>query len=61
MFISGIMIPDIEFVLGMVGSTIGSAITIIFPALTFLKLTTKNTTERIAAQVSIMDGLIITQ
>ncbi len=35
----GIIIPDIEFVLGMVGSTIGCAICVVFPALIFIKLT----------------------
>lgn len=55
----GIMIPDIEFVLGLVGSTIGCVICTIFPALIFLKLTTKNTTERIAAQVCLLVGICI--
>jgi hypothetical protein len=55
----GILIPDIEFVLGMVGSTIGSAICIIFPALMFIKLTTKNTTERLAAQFVLVVGVVM--
>ncbi|XP_059095002.1 putative sodium-coupled neutral amino acid transporter 10 isoform X2 [Tigriopus californicus] len=55
----GIMIPDIEFVLGLVGSTIGCVICTIFPALIFMKLTTKNTTERIAAQFCFVVGICI--
>ncbi len=55
----GIMLPDIEFVLGMVGSTIGAAICIIFPALIFLRLTSKNTTERLAAQAALAVGLSV--
>ena len=34
-----------------VGSTIGNVICIIFPAVIFVKLTSRNTTERLAAQV----------
>ncbi len=52
-----IMIPDIEFVLGMVGSTIGSAICIVFPTLMFVKLTSKQTTERLAAQFVFVVGV----
>ncbi len=37
----GVALPDIEFVLGMVGSTIGCAICVIFPSLIFLRLTSK--------------------
>ena len=55
--ILGIMIPDIEFVLGMVGSTIGSAVGIIFPSLMFIRLTTKNTTEKILAQLIFVVGV----
>ena len=51
------MIPDIEFVLGMVGSTIGSAVGIIFPSLMFIRLTTKNTTERLLAQLIFVVGV----
>ncbi len=55
----GVMIPDIEFVLGMVGSTIGCAICIIFPSLIFLRLTSKNTTERLASQAVLAVGLAV--
>lgn len=49
--IIGILIPNIELVLGLIGSTIGVLICIIFPATCFICLTTKNTNERIVAQV----------
>ena len=39
--IIGILVPDIELVLGLVGSTMGSCVCTILPALMFLKLTTK--------------------
>ena len=55
----GIMIPDIELVLGLVGSTIGSAICVIFPALIFTKIMSKNTTERLAAQFIFFIGIAI--
>ncbi len=39
--IVGILVPDIELVLGLVGSTMGSCVCVIFPAITFIKLTNK--------------------
>ena len=55
----GIMIPDIELVLGLVGSTIGSAICVIFPSFIFTKLMTKNTTERLLAHFIVFVGFAI--
>lgn len=54
--IIGINTPDIEKVLGMVGSTIGNIVCILMPAAFFLKTTEneKNTTERIGAKVQIV-------
>merc|ERR1712083_454023 len=56
--IVGILIPDIELVLGLVGSTMGSSICVIFPGMMFLKLTNKDTTERLAARAVVVIGLI---
>jgi len=56
--IVGILIPDIELVLGLVGSTMGSCICVIFPGMVFLKLTNKDTTERLAARAVVVIGLI---
>lgn len=47
----GILIPSIELVIGLVGSTIGIAICIMFPAACFVKTNKKNSTERLLAQV----------
>lgn len=49
--IIGILIPSIELVIGLVGSTIGVAICIIFPASCFIKTNKKNSTEKLFAQV----------
>lgn len=49
--IIGIMIPSIELIIGLVGSTIGVAICIMFPASCFIKTNKKASTERLAAQV----------
>lgn len=54
-----IMVPNIEFVLGLLGSTIGITICVILPALIFLHLTTKNTNERRMAQLVTFIGFFI--
>ena len=46
----GILIPDIETVLGIVGSTIGNLVCILLPTLIFVKLNKKNTCEKFLAQ-----------
>ena len=51
------MIPDIEFVLGMVGSTIGSAVGIIFPSLMYIKVQQKNTMDKSLAQLIFVVGV----
>lgn len=51
--IVGILIPSIELVIGLVGSTIGIAICIMFPASCFVKINKKNSTERLLAQVGL--------
>jgi len=53
----GVMIPDIEFVLGIVGSTIGSAVGIIFPSLMFIRVQQKNTMEKFFAQIILVIGV----
>lgn len=47
----GLMIPSIELVIGLVGSTIGVGICILFPAACFVKTVKKNSTEKLLAQV----------
>ncbi|XP_067119229.1 putative sodium-coupled neutral amino acid transporter 10 isoform X1 [Centruroides vittatus] len=56
---TAIMVPNIEFVLGLLGSTIGITICVILPALIFLHLTTKNTNERRMAQLVTFIGFFI--
>ncbi|XP_075225686.1 putative sodium-coupled neutral amino acid transporter 10 [Lycorma delicatula] len=56
---TGLLIPSIEVVLGLVGSTIGIMICIIFPALTFICISNKNNNERLLAQGLFAIGFII--
>ncbi|XP_033180760.1 putative sodium-coupled neutral amino acid transporter 10 isoform X2 [Bombus impatiens] len=57
--ITGILIPNIEFVLGLVGSTIGVMICLIFPAIFFISISSKHTNERLLAQVIMFVGICI--
>lgn len=54
-----IMLPNIEFVLGIIGSTIGTLICLIFPAVMFIHDTSKNTTEKRMAQILMGIGTFI--
>ena len=56
---TAIQIPDIELVLGIVGSTIGTVICILFPVSMFIKLVNANTTERLVAQAIFVIGVIV--
>ncbi|CAH0584099.1 unnamed protein product [Chrysodeixis includens] len=58
LFIS-LLIPNIELVLGLVGSTIGVLICVVFPAACFVNVTFKNTNERVLAKGVLVLGLII--
>ncbi|XP_017774088.1 PREDICTED: putative sodium-coupled neutral amino acid transporter 10 [Nicrophorus vespilloides] len=55
----GIMIPNIELVLGLVGSTIGVIVCVIFPACCFICITVKNTNERLLAQAMLCIGIVV--
>ncbi|EFA00767.1 putative sodium-coupled neutral amino acid transporter 10 [Tribolium castaneum] len=55
----GIIIPNIELVLGLVGSTIGVMICVIFPVTCFICISPKNTNERILAQIMLFVGVIV--
>ncbi|XP_058129034.1 putative sodium-coupled neutral amino acid transporter 10 [Anopheles ziemanni] len=57
--IFGLLIPSIEVVIGLVGSTIGVAICIIIPAACYMTVCKTNITERQLAQVMIAFGFII--
>ena len=56
---TAIQIPDIELVLGIVGSTIGTVICILFPVSMFIKLVSANTTEKLVAQAIFVIGVIV--
>ncbi|KAJ2944201.1 hypothetical protein O0L34_g18179 [Tuta absoluta] len=58
LFVS-LLIPNIELVLGLVGSTIGVLVCVIFPAAAFINVTLKNTNERILAKGVLILGLVI--
>ncbi|XP_068618166.1 putative sodium-coupled neutral amino acid transporter 10 [Battus philenor] len=58
LFIS-LLLPNIELVLGLLGSTIGVLICVVFPAACFINVTFKNTNERLLAKVILVLGLII--
>nr|CAD7569885.1 unnamed protein product [Timema californicum] len=55
----GLLIPNIELVLGLVGSTIGVLICVMFPAVVFIRVSTKSTNDRHMAQVILFVGVLI--
>lgn len=55
----GLLIPNIELVLGLVGSTIGVLICVIFPAAAFIRVSPKASSERLAAQAVLFTGVLI--
>ncbi len=55
----GILIPSIELIIGFIGSTIGVAICIMFPASCFIKVCQKNSTEKLLAQFLLVFGFIL--
>lgn len=57
--IVGILIPSIELVIGLIGSTIGVAICIMFPASCFIKVCQKNSTEKLLAQFLLIFGFLL--
>ncbi|XP_055637472.1 putative sodium-coupled neutral amino acid transporter 10 [Toxorhynchites rutilus septentrionalis] len=57
--ILGLLIPSIEVVIGLVGSTIGVAICIIIPAACYMHICRTNISEKQLAQVMIVFGFLI--
>lgn len=55
----GLWIPSIELVIGLVGSTIGVAICIIFPASCFSRVSKKDSTEKVLAKFLIVLGFCL--
>lgn len=54
-----LVIPSVELVIGLVGSTIGVAICIMFPAISFRKIIKKESTERTLAQFVFVSGFCL--
>ncbi|XP_036332005.1 putative sodium-coupled neutral amino acid transporter 10 isoform X1 [Rhagoletis pomonella] len=54
-----LMIPSVELIIGLVGSTIGVAICIMFPAFCFRKIVKKDSTERSLAQFIFVSGFCL--
>ncbi|TKR93825.1 hypothetical protein L596_008207 [Steinernema carpocapsae] len=60
--IFAVLVPNVEFVLGLTGSLIGSLVTIVLPALMFIRVvpvTHKNTSVHSAAKVCLVVGVCI--
>lgn len=55
----GLLIPSIELIIGFVGSTIGVAICIMFPASCYIKICQKNSTDKLLAQFLLIFGFIL--
>lgn len=55
----GILCPNIEMVLGFIGSTIGIFTCIIFPAFMFIRVVSKHTFERWGAQLVLVVGVVL--
>ncbi|XP_062133895.1 putative sodium-coupled neutral amino acid transporter 10 isoform X2 [Drosophila sulfurigaster albostrigata] len=54
-----LVIPSVELIIGLVGSTIGVAICIMFPASSFRKIIKKESTERTLAQFVFVSGFCL--
>ncbi|KAH8253626.1 hypothetical protein KR032_006322 [Drosophila birchii] len=54
-----LVIPSVELIIGLVGSTIGVAICIMFPASSFRKIIKKESMERTLAQFVVVSGFLL--
>lgn len=57
--ILGILIPSVEVIISLVGSTIGVIVCILFPATCFVKIMQRNSVEKTFAQLIIIAGFVI--
>ncbi|CRK94325.1 CLUMA_CG007839, isoform A [Clunio marinus] len=57
--IVGILIPSVEVIISLVGSTIGVFVCVIFPATCFVKIMQRDSMEKKFAQVTIVIGFVI--
>lgn len=54
-----LVFPNIEFILGIIGSTVGTTVCFIIPAYTFIKIGRHNKTETLLAKTLLLIGLSI--
>lgn len=54
-----LLLPSIEVIIGLIGSTIGVMICVMFPASLFVKITQKKTKEKMLAQILLLVGFLI--
>ena len=54
-----LLLPSIEVIIGLIGSTIGVLICVMFPASLFVKITQKKTKEKMLAQILLLVGFLI--
>ena len=57
--ILGILVPSVEVIISLVGSTVGVLVCILFPATCFVKIMQKSSAEKTFAQIIIIIGFII--
>lgn len=57
--ILGILIPSVEVIISLVGSTIGVLVCVIFPATCFVKIMQRSSAEKTFAQLIIVVGFVI--
>ncbi|XP_050731943.1 putative sodium-coupled neutral amino acid transporter 10 isoform X39 [Eriocheir sinensis] len=55
----GILVPNIEFVLGVLGSTMGVIISLVLPSIMFIKVNSKASVERLVAQGIMLMGVLL--
>lgn len=52
--VTGLLMPNIEVVLGLIGSTIGVMINVMFPSMFLVRVANKSPKERFWARVSVL-------
>lgn len=57
--ILGILIPSVEVIISLVGSTIGVLVCVIFPATCFVKIMQRSSAEKTFAQIIIVIGFVV--
>ncbi|XP_064628822.1 solute carrier family 38 member 10-like isoform X2 [Lineus longissimus] len=58
-FMVGVVVPNVEFVLGLTGATMGTMICYLFPAIMFIRVMSLASNGKAVAQIVLVLGLII--